>query len=85
MIRVARKTKTSVEPQNFGQPDIFIKKKDLKVFNSFLRDASDQKIMANKTFSLLNRLERAIAPTQPVRFSDFLNFVCQPNQVKYAQ
>ena len=41
--------------------------------------------MANKTFAMLNRLERAILPTQSVRFSDFLNFICQPNPVKYAQ
>lgn len=85
MVRESRRRPQVSEPQSFGEPDVFIKKKDLKVFNTFLRDASDQKILANKMFSMLNRLEKAVPPSQPIRFSDFLNFICQPNQVKYNE
>ena len=85
MVRESRGRSQAVDPSNFGEPDIFIKQKDLKVFNAFLRETSDQKILANKTFSMLNRLEKAVAPRQPIRFPDFMNFICQPNHVKYNE
>ena len=37
MVRESRGQSQAVDPSNFGEPDIFIKQKDLKVFNTFLR------------------------------------------------
>ena len=37
------------------------------MFITFLRDTSDQKILSNKTFLMLNRLEKAVAGSQKLR------------------
>ena len=38
----------------------FTTKKDLGLFISFLKDSSDHKILANKTYTMICRLEKAI-------------------------
>ena len=53
-----------------------VSKKDLKNFIVFLKSLSDHNILANKTFLMLNRLEKAINLSQRPKFDDFLKFVC---------
>jgi len=53
-----------------------LSKRDLKLFISFLKEASDHKILANKTFLMLDRLEKAINHSQKLRFEDFVKFIC---------
>ena len=59
-------------------------KRDLKLFIAFLKEASDNKILANRTFMMLDRLEKAINSSQKLQFDDFVKFICQPNPMKYA-
>ena len=61
-----------------------LSKKDLKLFISFLKEASDHKILANKTFMMLSRLEKAINQSHKLVFEDFVKFICQPSPMKYA-
>lgn len=53
------------------------------MFISFLKDTSDQKILSNKSYIMLNRLEKALIANQKVHFNDFNKFICQPEHLKY--
>ena len=69
IIRPTPREGNSSEGQSFA-------KRDLKLFISFLKEASDHKILANKTFLMLDRLEKAINHGQKLRFDEFVKFIC---------
>jgi len=58
---IVRGSKGNQSTKAFDKEEAQIRKKDLKNFNKHLREMSDQRILANKTFAMLNRLEKAVA------------------------
>jgi hypothetical protein len=48
-----------------------------------LKDSSDNKILSNQIFVMLQRLEKAVSNSDKLHFNDFVKFVCKP-ETKYA-
>jgi hypothetical protein len=62
-----------------SQKKEYFKKKHLSLFNQFVIECSDNKISSNKSFVMLQRLEKAIAISSKIHFNDFVKFVCKPD------
>jgi uncharacterized protein YfeS len=54
----------------------YFKKKHLTLFIEFLKDNSD--FRSNKSFVMLQRLEKAVSQADKLHFNDFVKFVCKP-------